>query len=131
MIVDDVDAADKCEAVIDQCDLSMQAAQQSPLGSPPSSAPKYDDVDAMRSEPRYQRVSRRQRPEAVHQYMHGNAALRRGRQCIADFSPHIVELEDVRLEIDRLGGRVDRVQQAWKVLLAVFQQVDPIAREHE
>ena len=127
VVVDDVDAADERDAVIDQRQLAMQPTQQAALEPPPAGRAKDHQFGAGGLEPGSELCGPGAGAIGVDDDAHGDAAGCRGSQRIGHAHADIVLGEDVGLEPHRLRRGLDRRQQQRKKFVAAFEQPQSVA----
>ncbi len=127
VIVDDVDAADESQPVVDQRQFAVETTQQAPIGPPPARGTEDDDLRADRSQPRLQDGRVCASSKAVDRQSHLHAAVGSRRQRIAEPQSDVVLREDVGFEVDRSFRAVDRCQQQREIVFAVLQQPQAVA----
>ncbi len=122
VVVDDVDAADERQLVVDQDQLAVQAPQQSALEPPPARGLEDDHLHADGPEARFQRLGMGSGAEAVDHHPDSDAAAGCAGKRIADAQTDVVLRENVGLEMDRARSAVDCREQSRKELVAIFEQ---------
>jgi hypothetical protein len=129
-VVDQVDAADERNPLVDVAELAVHSSQPMRAELPRRDLrPIFQQPHPAGAQAPFETLGQVvPRAPAVDEHAHLDAALRRADERIGNRAARRIVGEDVGFEPDFALGRVDGRRQRRKELAAVAQQVDPIAR---